>query len=303
MFIDNLIDKIKEKETPVICGLDPNIELIPKKFIHNLYGNKSLTVSEKANLFLAYNKLIIYEVHDLVPAIKPQIAYYEALGIEGIKCLMETIKYAKSKDLLVILDAKRNDIGSTSEAYANAFLSGKESKDFESDCMTLIPYMGYDSMSPFFKTCLQHKKGVFVCVKTSNPGSADIQNLKTDPSSGSGGKFIYEIVAEMVNKESQKHIGKYGYSNIGAVVGATFPAEALALRKVMPNSFFLVPGLGSQGGDINMVLSFFNEDKKGAVINFSRAMMYPDIIGDDIGKSIRFNAKKIIAEVSQAMNY
>ncbi len=296
MFIDTLIDKIKKKETPVICGLDPNIDLIPKKFINDLYGNKSLTVSEKANLFLAYNKLIIDEVHDLVPAIKPQIAYYEALGIEGMKCLMETIKYAKSKELLVILDAKRNDIGSTSEAYAKAFLSGKESKDFEADCMTIIPYMGYDSMSSFFKTCLENKKGVFVCVKTSNPGTADVQNLKCE-----NGKFVYEIIAEMVHEESKKHLGKYGYSNIGAVVGATFPAEAMALRKIMPNSFFLVPGLGSQGGDINMVRSFFNEDGKGAVINFSRGMMYPDIVGGDIGKSIRANAEKIINDVRRAM--
>ena len=296
MFIDNLIAKIEEKGTPVICGLDPNIDLIPKKFTSDLYGSKSLTVAEKANLFFAYNKLIIDEICDLIPAIKPQIAYYEALGIEGMKCLVETIKYAKSKNLLVILDAKRNDIGSTSEAYANAFLSGKESNDFEADCMTLIPYMGYDSMSPFFKTCLQHKKGVFVCVKTSNPGGADVQNLKTG-----NGKFIYEIIAEMVNNESKKHLGKYGYSNIGAVVGATFPAEAAALRKIMPNSFFLVPGLGSQGGDVKMVRSFFNEDGKGAVINFSRGMMYPNITGGEIGKSIRTNAKKIINDVRSAM--
>ena len=297
MYIDRLIEKIEEKGTPVICGLDPNIDLIPKRFISDLYGNKSLNVSEKANLFFAYNKLIIDEVHDLVPAIKPQIAYYEALGIEGMKCLMETIKYAKTKDLTVILDAKRNDIGSTSEAYAIAFLSGKETKDFEVDCMTIIPYMGYDSMSSFFKTCLQNKKGVFVCVKTSNPGSADVQNLKTE-----NGKFIYEIIAEMVNEESKKHLGKYGYSNIGAVVGATFPAEATALRKIMPNSFFLVPGLGSQGGDVKMVRSFFNEDGKGAVINFSRGMMYPNIVGAEIGKSIRTNAKKIINDVRDAMN-
>ena len=297
MYIDRLIEKIEEKGTPVICGLDPNIDLIPKKFISDLYGGKSLNVSKKANLFFAYNKLIIDEVHDLVPAIKPQIAYYEALGIEGMKCLMETIKYAKTKKLIVILDAKRNDIGSTSEAYANAFLSGKETNDFEVDCMTIIPYMGYDSMSSFFKTCLQNKKGVFVCVKTSNPGSADVQNLKTE-----SGKFIYEIIAEMVNTESKKHLGKYGYSNIGAVVGATFPEEAAALRKVMPNSFFLVPGLGLQGGDVKMVRSFFNEDGKGAVINFSRGMMYPNIIGDGIGKCIRTNAKKIINDVREAMN-
>ena len=296
MFIDKLIEKIEKKGTPVICGLDPNIKSIPREFIHKIYGDKSLTVSEKANLFLLYNKMMIDELHDLVPAVKPQIAYYEALGLEGMKCLTETIKYVKSKDLLVILDAKRNDIGSTSEAYANAFLSGKETKDFEADCMTIIPYMGYDSMSSFFDSCLKNKKGVFVCVKTSNPGSADVQNLKCE-----NGKLVYEIIAEMVNAESKKHLGKYGYSNIGAVVGATFPAEAASLRKVMPNSFFLVPGLGSQGGDINMVSSFFNKDGKGAVINFSRAMMYPDIIEDKIGKSIRANAKKIIENVTQAM--
>ena len=297
MFIDKLIEKIEEKGTPVICGLDPNIALIPEQFIRNLSGSTSLTAPKKADIFLEYNKLIIDQVHALVPAVKPQIAYYEALGMAGMRCLAATVEYAKSKDLVVILDAKRNDIGSTSEAYANAFLSGKETKDFEVDCLTIIPYMGYDSMSPFFKACLQHKKGVFVCVKTSNPGSADIQNLKTE-----NGKFVYEIIAEMVNKESQKHIGKFGYSNVGAVVGATFPAEAIALRKVMPNAFFLVPGLGSQGGDIKMVRSFFNKDGKGAVINFSRGMMYPEIVGGDIGKSIRTNAKKIINEVRDAIN-
>ena len=297
MYIDRLIEKIEEKGTPVICGLDPNLDLIPRKFISNLYGSGSLAVADKAKVFFAYNKLIIDEVHDLIPAVKPQIAYYEALGVEGMKCLMETIRYAKTKGLIVILDAKRNDIGSTSEAYANAFLSGKETVDFEVDCMTIIPYMGYDSMSSFFKACLQNKKGVFVCVKTSNPGSADVQNLRTE-----SGKFVYEIIAEMVNKEAKKHLGKHGYSNIGAVVGATFPAEAAALRKVMPNSFFLVPGLGSQGGDVKMVRSFFNEDGKGAVINFSRGMMYPDIIEGEIGRSIRANAGRIINDVREAMN-
>ena len=296
MYIDRLIEKIEEKGTPVICGLDPNMDLIPKTFISNLYGSKSLTVSEKAKVFLAYNQIMIDEVHDLVPAIKPQIAYYEALGIEGMKCLTETIKYAKAKNLLVILDAKRNDIGSTSEAYANAFLSSNDTNDFEVDCMTIIPYMGYDSMGPFFNACFKNKKGVFVCVKTSNPGSADIQNLKCE-----NGKRVYEIIAEMVNEESKKHIGKYGYSNIGAVVGATFPEEAMSLRKVMPNSFFLVPGLGSQGGDMKMVRSFFNEDGKGAVINFSRAMMYPDHEENQIGKSIRTNAKRIINDVRDTL--
>lgn len=291
MFIDRLIAAVQAKGTPVICGLDPNLDLMADSFKSNYAINSA---EDASKVVIDYNKMVIDQLHDLIPAVKPQIAYYEKLGLAGLKALQETINYAQEKGLLIILDAKRNDIGSTATAYAGAYLGNGLQADFESDCLTLIPYMGGDSMEPFFKFCDENQKGVFVCVKTSNPGSGDLQDLVTQD-----GRRIYEVVADMIATEAAKSVGENGYSSIGVVVGATYPEQASKLRAMLPHSYFLVPGLGTQGGDVSMVSNFFDDRGLGAVINYSRGFMYPKVEeGNTLEATIRSNAAKTIELVN-----
>lgn len=239
--VDRLNEKIIELGSPIVVGLDPVLSEIPECYKANLEKSEN-KFQEISNIIVNFNKDIIDSIKDLVPAVKPQMAFYEMYGEYGIKAFNETVKYAKSKGLFVIEDAKRNDIGNTAKAYATGHLgkvdigNGNFAESFGVDFLTVSPYLGLDSIIPFIEECKKNDKGIFVLVKTSNPSSADIQD-KQD----SNGKTIYESVASFVKKEADSLAGETGYSPIGAVVGATFPEEALNLRKIMSNSIFLVP--------------------------------------------------------------
>lgn len=272
--VDRLNEKIIELGSPIVVGLDPVLSEIPECYKANLEKSEN-KFQEISNIIVNFNKDIIDSIKDLVPAVKPQMAFYEMYGEYGIKAFNETVKYAKSKGLFVIEDAKRNDIGNTAKAYATGHLgkvdigNGNFAESFGVDFLTVSPYLGLDSIIPFIEECKKNDKGIFVLVKTSNPSSADIQD-KQD----SNGKTIYESVASFVKKEADSFVGETGYSPIGAVVGATFPEEALNLRKIMSNSIFLVPGYGAQGGTAKDVMNCFNEDGLGALINSSRGIIY-----------------------------
>ena len=270
--IDILINKIKEKNNPTVAGLDPKLDYIPDDIKQEAFKKYGETFEGAANALFEFNKTLIDHLCDIVPAVKPQAAYYEMYGAEGIKCLKKTIDYAKSNGMYVILDAKRGDIGATSEAYASAYLGRTkigitETAAFDADCMTVNPYLGTDGIAPFVKQCDENKKGIFVLVKTSNKSSGELQDLK------SGGKHIYEHMAELVKEWGSSVVGTYGYSSVGAVVGATYPEQAEQLRRLMPRTYFLVPGYGAQGGGAKDVRPCFNEDGLGAIVNASRSIM------------------------------
>ena len=234
MIIDKLIQKIKEMDNPTVIGLDPRYELIPDE-IKEKYDSSNSGICKAC---LEFNKGLIDSICDIIPAVKPQAAFYEALGIEGIETLKETCDYAKSKGMVVILDAKRGDIGSTSKAYSKAYL---EDGEIKADFLTVNPYLGSDGVLPFVEDCEKYDKGVFVLVKTSNPSSSELQNLKTED-----GRTVYEVVGNLTEIWGENLIGEYGYSSVAAVVGATHPAELKELREKMPHTFFLIPGYGAQ---------------------------------------------------------
>lgn len=271
--IDNLILEIQKKENPTVVGLDPRLSFIPefiKEPIYEKYGKTPKAVGE---IFFVFNKYIIDEIYDLVPAIKPQIAMYEQFGYEGIKSYMRTIEYAKQKGLIVIGDIKRVDITSTAEAYANGHIGrvdieGEELEIFKEDFVTLSPYLGIDGIEPYLKNCKEYNKGIFILVKTSNPNSHETQNLILKE-----GELLYEKIAKLVEFWGKELIGKNGYSKVGAVVGATHPEDAKKIRSIIPNTFFLVPGYGAQGASAKDLKGYFNEDKTGAIINSSRGII------------------------------
>ncbi|MBI2639215.1 orotidine-5'-phosphate decarboxylase [Candidatus Peregrinibacteria bacterium] len=257
-FADRLIAAIKQKGAPICVGLDPRLEQIPS------FIKKGKTFEAAAEAILDFNKGIIDAVHDLVPAVKPQFAFYLQYGFSGVRAFEETCKYAQGKELIVIADAKCNDIGSTAEAYANAFLG-----EMDCDAVTVNPYLGYDGVKPFIEVCKKRGKGIFVLVKTSNPSSGDLQDLMTEE------KFRnYEIMAQLLESWGADEVGKSGYSAVGAVVGATYSDQAARLRKLMPHTYFLVPGYGAQGGKAADVKVCFNKDGLGALINSSRDIIF-----------------------------
>lgn len=240
--MDKLISKIKETNNPTVMGLDPRYEMIPE-FIRNKY-EKNLEGACKA--IVEFNKGLIDSVEGIVPAVKPQIAFYEMFGIEGIKALNETCKYAKEKKMIVIADVKRGDIGSTAEGYSNAFLgkttiNGEKISIYDVDFVTVNPYIGIDGVKPFIEDCKEYGKGIFVLVKTSNRSSGELQDLKLE-----NGQTIYEKVADLVDSWGEELVGEFGYSSVGAVVGATYPIQIKELREIMPKTFFLIPGYGAQ---------------------------------------------------------
>lgn len=272
MIIDKLIDKIKQVENPTVVGLDPRLDYIPG-FIKNKYFDKyGNTPKAVAKSMYKFNKYLIDNIYDIVPAVKPQIAMYERYGIEGLKAYVKTCEYAKSKDLIVIGDIKRSDIASTAEAYSDGHIGkvsigNEEFASFSQDFITLNPYLGSDSITPFLKDCQEYEKGLFVLAKTSNPNSGEIQDLLVD------GVPIYEKVGLLIEKWGEKLIGKYGYSSIGAVVGATHKEQAKRLREIMPHTFFLVPGYGAQGGKAEDLAVCFDKEGLGAIVNSSRGII------------------------------
>lgn len=270
--IDRLINEITKKQNPTVVGLDPRLEMVPN-FIKEKYFEKyGKTPKAVGEIFYRFNKEIIDNIYDIVPAVKPQIAMYEQYGWEGVESYIKTTEYAKEKGLIVIGDIKRGDITSTAEAYAEGHIGRvkieEESYDiYKQDVITLNPYLGFDSIEPYIKYCKEYDKGLFILVKTSNPNSGEIQDLETDE-----GK-LYEKVGKLVSKWGEELIGESGYSQIGAVVGATHPSQAENLRKLMPNTYFLVPGYGAQGAKAEDLKGYFNKDGLGAIINSSRGII------------------------------
>ncbi len=272
MFIDRLVNEIKRKQSCVLVGLDPRLEYIPESFKKPYFKEYGKNLEAVGEILLAYNKGIMDHVSDIAPAVKPQIAFYEQYGLPGLRAYLETCKYAKSKNLVVIGDVKRGDIGTTSKAYSNAHLGyvdveGERFNTFATDAITTNPYLGDDCLKEFMED-IQRENGMFVLIKTSNPTSGQLQDREID------GKKVYEIVAEIVYEWSLKTIGECGYSSVGGVVAATHPQQAKTLRRLMKKAYFLVPGYGAQGGTVEDILGCFNEDGLGAIINSSRGIMY-----------------------------
>lgn len=271
--INTLIEKIKKTNAPIVVGLDPMMNYIPEHIQKKAFAEYGETLTGAAEAIWQYNKGIVDAVYDLIPAVKPQVAMYEQFGIEGIKAFQKTVDYCKEKGLVVIGDIKRGDIGSTSEAYAvghlgKAVVGSRSLYGFNEDFVTVNPYLGSDGVKPFMKVCKEEKRGIFVLVKTSNPSSGEFQDRMVD------GKALYELVGEKVAEWGAECMPENGsYSYVGAVVGATYPEQGRILRKVMPNTFILVPGYGAQGGKGADLVHFFNEDGLGAIINSSRGII------------------------------
>ncbi len=259
--IDRLIKKIKETNNPTVIGLDPRYDMIPncikEKYSQNIEG--------KCKAIEEFNKALIDATYDIIPAVKPQLAFYEMLGIEGMKVFKETCRYAKEKGMIVIADAKRGDIGSTATAYANAYLGDVYDIDF----LTVNPYLGVDGIKPFVDLATKNDKGIFILVKTSNPSSGELQDLKVE-----NGETIYEKVAKLVEEWGKELRGEYGYSSIAAVVGATYPEQLEKIRKIAPHTFFLIPGYGAQGGKAEDIKLGFDNNGLGGIVNSSRGLMY-----------------------------
>lgn len=280
-FADRLINAIKTKGNPICVGLDPRLDRIPKFILEKAKRDSKdgSPFAIAADALLAFNKGIIDAVADITPVVKLQIACYEIFGGEGMRAYAETIKYAKSKGLITIADAKRNDIGDTALHYANAFLGevtvfeGDEDEVvlpvFEADSITVNPYLGWDGVKPFIDEAEKYDSGIFTLVKTSNKSSGDLQDLQMKD-----GKALYEIVGHFVDSWGADHVGESGYSLVGAVVGATYPDQAKILRRIMPEAIFLVPGYGAQGGSADDIKYSFNSDGLGAVVNNSRGVIF-----------------------------
>ena len=269
--INKLVDKIKKQNAPVVVGLDPMMKFVPKHLQDAAFKEYGETLEGAAEAIWQFNKAIIDNIYDIVPAVKPQVAMYEQFGIPGMIAFKKTVDYCHEKDMVVIGDVKRGDIGSTSEAYAVAHLGkvkvgNKEIAAFDGDFATVNPYLGSDGINPFLKVCKEEKKGIFILVKTSNPSSGEFQDRLID------GRPLYEHVGEKVNEWAMQCMGD-DYSYVGAVVGATYPEMGKVLRKVMPKSFILVPGYGAQGGKAEDLVHFFNEDGLGAIVNSSRGII------------------------------
>ncbi len=297
MFIDRLIKAIKQKNTPCIVGLDPALERMPDSWLQKQGISKKSSIAERAEAIYQYNLMVLEAIADLVPAVKPQSAYYELFGSAGFMALEKTIMAARARGLLVILDVKRGDIASTATAYAQSYLPSEPKRPYEADAITIVPYLGKDCLDPFFEEAIKWGKGIFVCVKTSNPGAAIVQEQQI------GERYLYEIIADLIQSASAKSIGDSGYSGIGAVVGATYPEAAKKLRQQLPNSLFLVPGVGAQGGGSEGIAACFNPDGLGAIVSSSRAIMYPHLYGsaDSNRDTIRQAAIDLIAQVRKIL--
>lgn len=296
--MDRLIEKIIEKDyNPTVAGLDPKIDYVPefirKPCMEKAGGNLA---KGAADALYEFNKVLIDSLYDIIPAVKPQSAYYEMYGIEGLICLNKTIEYAREKGLYVLLDVKRGDIGATAEAYSAAYIGqtqygGEKARSFTPDAVTVNPYLGTDGLKPFVKDAKEHDKDIFILVKTSNPSSGELQDLKID------GTPLYEKTAAIVNELGRDNIGQYGYNKIGAVVGATYPEQIKRLREVMPNTFFLIPGYGAQGGKAEDCALAFDKNGLGGIVNSSRGIMCAYKKGDwreeEFGKASRAEAIKM----------
>ena len=305
--IQKLADKIKKTHAPICVGLDPMLNYIPEHILKKAFAEYGETLEGAAEAIWQYNKGIIDATYDLIPSVKPRIAMYEQFGIEGLNAFKKTVDYCHEKDLIVIGDVKRGDIGSTSAAYATGHLGkvtvgSKTYAAFDEDFATVNPYLGTDGIKPFIDVCKEEKKGIFILVKTSNPSSGEFQDRLID------GRPLYEWVGEKVAEWGADHMGDT-YSYVGAVVGATYPEMGKVLRKVMPKSFILVPGYGAQGGKGADLVHFFNEDGLGAVVNSSRGIIaaykqekYAKFGSENYADASRAAVEDMIADIDGALN-
>ena len=304
--INKLIAKIQKTKAPIVVGLDPMLSYIPEHIQKKVFEEYGETLEGAAEAIWQFNKESVDKTYDLIPAVKLQIAMYEQFGIEGLKAYKKTIDYCKSKDLVVIGDIKRGDIGSTSAAYAVGHLGkiqvgSKCYVPFDEDFATVNPYLGSDGVKPFIEVCQEEGKGIFVLVKTSNPSSGEFQDQLVD------GRPLYELVGEKVAQWGEEHMGDT-YSYVGAVVGATYPEMGAVLRKLMPKTFILVPGYGAQGGQGKDLVNFFNEDGLGAIVNSSRGIIaaykqekYASFGPENFGDASRAAVEDMAADIRQAL--
>ncbi|MDO4470071.1 MAG: orotidine-5'-phosphate decarboxylase [Bacillota bacterium] len=304
--INKLTAKIQKTKAPIVVGLDPMLNYIPKHIQEKAFKEFGETLEGAAEAIWQFNKEIVDKTYDLIPAVKPQIAMYEQFGIPGIMAFKKTVDYCKSKDLVVIGDIKRGDIGSTSAAYATGHIGkvqigSNKIAPFDEDFVTLNPYMGADSITPFIDVCKEEKKGLFILVKTSNPSSGDFQDQMV------GDRPVYELVGEKVAQWGETCMGD-DYSYVGAVVGATYPEMGKTLRKIMPKAYILVPGYGAQGGQGKDLVHFFNEDGLGAVVNSSRGIIaaykqekYAKFGEENFADASRAAAEEMIADITGAL--
>ncbi|WP_443650580.1 orotidine-5'-phosphate decarboxylase [Blautia sp.] len=304
--INKLISNIRKTNAPIVVGLDPMLNYIPEHIQKKAFAEFGETLEGAAEAIWQYNKGIVDATCDLIPAVKPQIAMYEQFGIPGLIAYKKTVEYCKAKDLVVIGDIKRGDIGSTSAAYAVGHLGqvqvgSKKYAGFDEDFATVNPYLGSDGVKPFMDVCKEEKKGIFVLVKTSNPSSGEFQDRVID------GRPLYELVGEKVAQWGDELMGD-GYSYVGAVVGATYPEMGKVLRKIMPKTFILVPGYGAQGGKGADLVHFFNEDGLGAIVNSSRGIIaaykqekYKEFGAENCADASRAAVKDMIADISGAL--
>lgn len=272
MSFDALQDKIRAMKNPAVAGLDARIEYVPEYIRKAAFEEYGVGLKGAAEAIWQFNVGLIDALCDIVPAVKPQAAYYENLGWQGMEMLERTIAYAKSKGMFVIADIKRGDIGSTATAYAEGWLSGtkiegQQFKSFDADCVTLNGYMGSDSINPFLNAAKEEDKCAFVLVKTSNPGSGELQDIVA------GDRLVYQVMGDLNQRIAKGTEGKYGYTMAGAVTGATYPSDIRALRKRLEHTFFLVPGYGAQGGTAEDVQYAFDKYGHGAIVNSSRGIM------------------------------
>lgn len=304
--INKLISNIRKTNAPIVVGLDPMLNYIPEHIQKKAFAEFGETLEGAAEAIWQYNKGIVDATYDLIPAVKPQIAMYEQFGIPGLIAYKKTVEYCKSKDLVVIGDIKRGDIGSTSAAYAVGHLGqvqvgSRKYAGFDEDFATVNPYLGSDGVKPFMDICKEEKKGIFVLVKTSNPSSGEFQDRVID------GRPLYELVGEKVAQWGDELMGDE-YSYVGAVVGATYPEMGKVLRKIMPKTFILVPGYGAQGGKGADLVHFFNEDGLGAIVNSSRGIIaaykqekYKEFGAENYADASRAAVKDMIADISGAL--
>lgn len=304
--INKLTAKIQKTKAPIVVGLDPMLNYIPKHIQEKAFKEFGETLEGAAEAIWQFNKEIVDKTYDLIPAVKPQIAMYEQFGIPGIMAFKKMVDYCKSKDLVVIGDIKRGDIGSTSAAYATGHIGkvqigSNKIAPFDEDFVTLNPYMGADSITPFIDVCKEEKKGLFILVKTSNPSSGDFQDQMV------GDRPVYELVGEKVAQWGETCMGD-DYSYVGAVVGATYPEMGKTLRKIMPKAYILVPGYGAQGGQGKDLVHFFNEDGLGAIVNSSRGIIaaykqekYAKFGEENFADASRAAAEDMIADITGAL--
>ena len=304
--INKLVEKIKKTGAPIVVGLDPMMNFVPEHIKKAAFAEKGETLEGAAEAIWLFKKEIIDKTYDLIPAVKPQIAMYEQFGIPGLIAFQKTVDYCHEKDLVVIGDIKRGDIGSTSAAYATAHLGKVQvgntmCEGFHEDFVTVNPYLGTDGVQPFIDVCKEEKKGLFILVKTSNPSSGEFQDRLID------GRPLYEHVGEKVAEWGEQLMGD-SYSYVGAVVGATYPEMGKVLRKIMPKSFILVPGYGAQGGQGKDLVHFFNEDGLGAIVNSSRGIIaayknekYANFGSVNFGDASRQAVLDMIADIDGAL--